>query len=183
MSLATTPSAVTKVVRNVHTTLSLLTLLLSYPQHWRKQDTSTQTPNWTSKRTYTSDLTPPHNRSTYRSTQTPPPFTAAPITIGTDITITGTTPPPPPKCQTSEDIIQTNTANADHHLQMHERRKLGRTTKPATATTPPVHGDKVIGKLYTKNMVLIPITIDPFARLGPMSMFQSFLTSTESRPQ
>ncbi len=79
MYLATTPSAVTKVVRNVHTTLSLLTLLLSYPQHWRKQDTSTQTPNWTSKRTYTSDLTPPHNRSTYRSTQTPPPFTAAPI--------------------------------------------------------------------------------------------------------
>ncbi len=30
-------------------------------------------------------------------------------------------------------------------------------------------------------MVLIPITIDPFARFGPM--FQSFLTSTESRPQ
>jgi hypothetical protein len=59
--------------------------------------------------------------------------------------------------------------------------KLGRTTKPATATTPPVHGDEVIGKLYNKNMVLIPITIDPFARLGPM--FQSFLTSTESRPQ
>jgi hypothetical protein len=104
-------------------------------------------------------------------------------TIGTDITITGTTPPPPPKRQTSEDIIQTNTANADHHLQMHERRKLERTTKPATATTPPVHGDKVIGELYNKNMVLIPITIDPFARLGTMSMFQSFLTSTESRPQ
>ena len=64
---------------------------------------------------------------------------------------------------------------------MHERRKLGRTTKPATATTPPVHGDEVIGELYKKNMVLIPITIDPFARFGPM--FQSFLTSTESRPQ
>ena len=101
------------------------------------------------------------------------------ITIGADITITGTTPPP--KRQTSEDIIQTITANADHHLQMHERRKLGRTTKPATATTPPVHGDEVIGELYKKNMVLIPITIDPFARFGPM--FQSFLTSTESRPQ
>jgi len=70
---------VTKVVRNVHTTLSLLTLLLSYPQHWCKQDTSTQTPNWTSKRTYTSDLTPPHDRSTYRSNRTPPPTTAAPI--------------------------------------------------------------------------------------------------------
>ena len=77
-------------------------------------------------------------------------------TIGADITITGTTPPP--KRQTSEDIIQTITANADHHLQMHERHKLGRITKPATATTPPVHGDEVIGKLYNKNMVLIPIT-------------------------
>ena len=100
-------------------------------------------------------------------------------TIGADITITGTTPPL--KRQTSEDIIQSITANADHHLQMHERRKLGRITKPATPTTPPVHGDKVIGELYNKNMVLIPITIDPFACFGPM--FQSFLTSTESRPQ
>ena len=78
MYLATTPSAVTKVVRNIHTTLLLLTLLLSYPQHWRKQATSTQTPNGTSKRTYTSDLTPPHDRSTYHSTRTPPPTTAAP---------------------------------------------------------------------------------------------------------
>jgi len=57
---------------------------------------------------------------------------------------------------------------------MHEQHKLGCTTNAATATTPPVHGDKVIGKLYNKNMVLIPIAIDPFARFGPM--FQSFLT-------
>jgi hypothetical protein len=95
------------------------------------------------------------------------------------ITITGTTPPP--KCHTSKDIIQTITANADHHLQMHERRKLGCISKPATTTTPPVHGDEVIGELYNKNMVLILITIDPFAHFGPM--FQSFLTSTESHPQ
>ena len=64
---------------------------------------------------------------------------------------------------------------------MHERRKLGCISKPATTTTPPVHGDEVIGELYNKNMVLILITIDPFARFGPM--FQSFLTSTESHPQ
>ena len=78
MYSATTPSAVTKVVRNVHKILSLLTLLLPYPQHsWRKQDTSTQTPNWTSKHTYTSDLSPLplHDHSTYRSTQTPPSTT------------------------------------------------------------------------------------------------------------
>ena len=88
---------------------------------------------------------------------------------------------PPPKRNTYEDIIQTITANADHHLQMHEQRKLGHISKPATDTTSPVHGNEVIGKLYHKNMVFIPITIDPFARFGPM--FQSFLTSTESRPQ
>ena len=39
-------------------------------------------------------------------------------TIGADITITGTTPPP--KRHISEDIIKTITANADHHLQIHE---------------------------------------------------------------
>ncbi len=100
-------------------------------------------------------------------------------TIGTDITITGTTPPP--KHCTSEDINQTITANADHHLQMHKRHKLGRINKSATATTPPVKGDDVIGKLFHKNMVLIPITFDPFARFGPM--FQSFLTSTDAPPQ
>ena len=32
---------------------------------------------------------------------------------------------------------------------MHKQRKLGHTTKPATATTPPVHGDKVIGTNHT----------------------------------
>jgi hypothetical protein len=100
-------------------------------------------------------------------------------TIGTDITITGTTPPP--KCHTSEDIIQTITANADHHLQMYECHKLGRINKSATATTPTVRGDDVIGKLFHKNMVLVPITIDPFACFGPM--FQSFLASTDSPPQ
>jgi hypothetical protein len=100
-------------------------------------------------------------------------------TIGADITITGTTPPP--KCHTSEDIIQTITANADHYLQMHKRHKLGRINKLATTTTPPVRGEDVIGKLFHKNMVLVPITIDPFARFGPMS--QSFLTSTDAPPQ
>ncbi len=100
-------------------------------------------------------------------------------TIGADTTITGTTPPP--KHHTSEDIIKTITANADHHLQMHECHKLGCINKLATATTPPVRGDNVIGELFHKNMVLIPITIDPFACFGPM--FQSFLTSTDAPPQ
>jgi hypothetical protein len=64
MYLATTPSVVTKAARNVHTILLLVTLLLSYPPRWRQQDTSTQTPNWTSTHTYTSNLTPLHDRST-----------------------------------------------------------------------------------------------------------------------
>ena len=78
VSLATMPSAVTKIARNVHTILLIVTFLLSYPLSWCKQDTSTQTANWTSKHTYTSDLTPLHDRLIYRSTQTPPPTTAAP---------------------------------------------------------------------------------------------------------
>ena len=78
MYLATTPSVVTKAARNVHTILLLVTLLLSYLPHWRQQDTSTQTPNWTSTHTYTSDLTPLHDRLTYRSIRTPSPTTAAP---------------------------------------------------------------------------------------------------------
>jgi hypothetical protein len=87
-----------------------------------------------------------------------------------------------PHHHTCEDIIQTITANADHHRQMHERHKLGRINKPETATTSPIHGnDGIIGKLYHKNMVLIPFTIDPFAQFGPI--FQSFLTSTDSPPQ
>ena len=60
VSLATMPSAVTKIARNVHTILLIVTFLLSYPLSWCKQDTSTQTPNWTSKHTYTSNLTPLH---------------------------------------------------------------------------------------------------------------------------
>jgi hypothetical protein len=173
MYLATTPSAVTKVVSSAHTILSLLTLLISYPQRWRKQDTSTQSPNWTSKYTNTFNLTPLHNRLTYRSTRTPPPTTAAPT-------------PPSAQISPSQEphhlhIIQTITANADHHLEMHEQCKLGCISNPATATSPPVHGDEIIGGLYNKNMVLIPIRIDPFTRFGPM--FQSFLTSTDSHPQ
>jgi hypothetical protein len=50
--------------------------------------------------------------------------------------------------------------------------------KPPNSTTPfiHVHGDDVIGEIYRKNMVLIPFTIDPWARFGPM--LQAFLTTT-----
>ena len=73
-------------------------------------------------------------------------------------------------------ILNTITVNADNNLQRHERGKLGRMHKPSTPNTPFINGDEVIGELYQKNMVLIPITIDPWARFG--LMLQAFLTTT-----
>jgi hypothetical protein len=95
-------------------------------------------------------------------------------TIEADINITG--PPPTPKTSQTEDILNTITANADNNLQHHELGKLGHSHKPSTPTTPFIHGDDVIGKLYQKNMVLIPFAIDPWARFRPM--LQAFLTTT-----
>jgi hypothetical protein len=98
-------------------------------------------------------------------------------TIGADISITG--PPPTPKTYQpdAEDILKTITANADNNLQRHERGKLGRMHKPSTPTTPLIHSDEVISKLYQKNMVLFPFTmIDTWAQFGPM--LQAFLTTT-----
>jgi hypothetical protein len=76
----------------------------------------------------------------------------------------------------TEDILNTITANADNNLQHHEQGKLGCSHKPSIPTTPFIHGDDVIGKLYRKYMVLIPFTIDPWARFRPM--LQAFLTTT-----
>ena len=73
-------------------------------------------------------------------------------------------------------ILNTITANADNNLQHHECGKLGCMHKPSTPNTPFIHGDEVIGKLYQKNMVLIPFSIDPWAQFDPM--LQAFLTTT-----
>jgi hypothetical protein len=49
--------------------------------------------------------------------------------------------------------------------------------KPFTpSNTPFIHADEVIGELYQNSMVLIPFTIDPWTRFGPM--LQAFLTTT-----
>ena len=89
-----------------------------------------------------------------------------------------TWPPPTPKTYQpdAEDILNTITANADNNLHCHERGKLGHMHKPSTPNTHFIHGDEVIGELYQKNMVLIPFTIDPWARFGPM--LQAFLITT-----
>jgi hypothetical protein len=95
-------------------------------------------------------------------------------TIGADINITR--PLPTPKTSKTEDILNTITANADNNLQHHEQGKLGHSHKSSTPTTPFIHGDDVIGKMYQKNMVLIPFTVDPWAQFRPM--LQAFLTTT-----
>ena len=100
-------------------------------------------------------------------------------TIGADINITNT--PTPPTYSTSEDHLTLITANADSNLQAHERRKLRRPNKPASATTPLIKGDDIIGDLIRNKMVLIPFTIDPWCRFGPM--LQAFLTTTQHPPQ
>jgi hypothetical protein len=97
-------------------------------------------------------------------------------TIRADINITRPLPTPKTYQPDAEDILNTITANADNNLQRHERGKLGRMHKPSTPNSPFIHGDEVIGKIYQKNMVLIPFTIDPWAPFGPM--LQAFLTTT-----
>jgi hypothetical protein len=87
--------------------------------------------------------------------------------LGQTSTSLGPRLPPRP---TNLDILNTITvtANTENNLQHHERGKLEHMHKPSTPNTPFIHGDEVIGKLYQKNMVLIPFTIDPWARFGLM---------------
>jgi hypothetical protein len=135
MSLATTPSTVTKAARNVHTILLLASdfaIILSpllaqagYIYSNTKLDIKTHFHLQSDHAARPFDILFNPNSTSHHCC----PYN----TIGADITTTGTTPPP--KRHTSKDIIQTITANADHHLQMHERQKLGCISKPATANT------------------------------------------------
>jgi hypothetical protein len=63
------------------------------------------------------------------------------------------------------------TANADSHLQKYKKKKIGRENKTnkITGTT--------TGDLLDRNMILIPIAIDPFGRFGPI--LQTFLCDTQ----
>ncbi len=174
----TTPSAVKEVAKNEHITSLLWILPEPYLLFLHKPATFIPTHPWQSNHCSTSAQTQQHDHLTFHSLPTPQHATIAhtPPAIGTDINITG--PPPSPKTYQSdaEDILNTITANADNNLQRHERGKLGRMHKPSTPNTPFIHGDEVIGELYRRNMVLIPFTIDPWARFGPM--LQAFLTTT-----
>jgi hypothetical protein len=96
-------------------------------------------------------------------------------TIGFDITISSLAPCPSFD-PTSSDVTNILSANANSHLQKQERKKLGRNNKKNRTTGTSTIGDKVIGNILTKNMILIPLAIDPFRRFGPI--LQHFLFDT-----
>jgi hypothetical protein len=97
-------------------------------------------------------------------------------TIGFDVTIA--CPPPCPSFEpTSPDVITMLTANADSHLQKYEKKKIRRKNKTDKITGTITTGDTIIGDLLDRNMILIPIAIDPFGRFGPI--LQAFLYNTQ----
>jgi hypothetical protein len=69
------------------------------------------------------------------------------------------------------------TANADSHLQRYEKKKIGREIKTDKITGTTTTGDTVIGDLLDRNMILIPVAIDPFGQFGPI--LQTFLYDTQ----
>lgn len=110
--------------------------------------------------------------ATNNSTHTPCPYS----TIGTDITVTHC-PNKPTTPDSSGNAAPFFSANADKHLQTVERKKLMRANrKPDSEFLLGLPGEQTIGELINENMVLIPIALDPFARLGPMA--QNFLNLT-----
>jgi hypothetical protein len=83
-----------------------------------------------------------------------------------DITISGPAPCPsfdPTSCN----ITNILSANADSHLHKHKQTKLGRNNKKKTTGTSTI-GDRVIGDILAKSMILIPLAIDPFRQFGPI---------------
>jgi hypothetical protein len=124
----------------------------------------------------------PHTRPfdlSFNPDPTSPPLInhACPYTtIGFDVTIAG--PPPCPSFDpTSPDVTKILTANADSHLQKYEKKKIGRDNKTNSTTGTTTNGDTVICKLLDRNMVLIPLAINPFGHFGPI--LQTFLFDTQ----
>ncbi len=96
-------------------------------------------------------------------------------TIGFDITISGLAPCPSFDL-TSSNVTNILSANADSHLQKHKRKKLGRNYKKKTTTGTSAIGDRVIGDILAKNMILIPLAIDPFGQFRPILQHSLFNT-------
>jgi hypothetical protein len=97
-------------------------------------------------------------------------------TVGIDVTITS--PPPYPSFNpTPPNVTTILTANANTHLQKYEKQKIGRDNKTDPTTGTITVGDTIIGDLLTRNMVLIPLAINPHRQFGPL--LQTFLFDTE----
>ncbi len=58
-----------------------------------------------------------------------------------------------------------------------KKKKIGRENKTGNITGTTTTGDTFIGDLLDRNMILIPIAIDPFGRFGPI--LQTFLYDTQ----
>jgi hypothetical protein len=120
--------------------------------------------------------------STYPSTQiqhlhqTPTTPALPYTTIGLDVTIA--CPPPRPSFDPNLSRCHHN-INGQCRLTSTEirKKKIGRENKTDKITGTTTTGDTVIGDLLDRNMILIPIAIDPFGRFGPI--LQTFLYDTQ----
>ena len=102
---------------------------------------------------------------------TPCPYT----TIGFDITITNSCVAS--STNDSSGDAPSRSASADLHLQEAERKKLMRRDRKPDIDYPlGVKGEQTMHELIVANMLLIPLTLDPHGRWGPI--MENFLNLT-----
>ena len=63
------------------------------------------------------------------------------------------------------------------HIYRNTKKKISRNNKTDSTTGITTTGDTVIGDLLDRNMVLIPLAIDPFGHFRPI--LQTFLFDTQ----
>lgn len=87
-------------------------------------------------------------------------------TIGGDVTITP--PVQAPRLSASVDLYEKVTAVAERNLQTKERLKLVRDGSGDPMTENSISGEDIIKQMIDKGIILIPMTIDPHGKWGPM---------------
>ena len=103
----------------------------------------------------------------------PSPSLAAPapceyFCIDGDVTITPSVEPL--FCSEFLNKIDTVTVAAHEQLQRKQKSKLIQESKAATPTEERIDGDKTIGELIQKLIILTPMAVDPYGQLGPFIM-------------
>ena len=68
----------------------------------------------------------------------------------------------------STNVKETVMATAVKHLQTYARLKLMRNVTIDAATEDKISGDRLIGELLQRKIILIPMPIDPHRKCGPM---------------